>query len=189
MTRVERYLAHLDRLSGGVEPLFLPVPQPDDQPHRIVTIVYRDLPEPSMLTSLTYGLSLASHPEWTLGRPELCLSVRSDDLRWAHAVGHLAATLVHDCPFSYGDTIDVGEPVAGDTRMTAFVVFAPAVLDRADYLDVLAAPRGADPEDVVNIAGLYPIHDSERRFIHAHGLEAFWQLDWDPFDPGRPPVA
>ncbi len=59
--------------------------------------------------------------------------------------------------------------------MTAFVVFAPAVLHKADYL-------GIDVGDSmpVNVAGLYPIHESQRRFIKAKGLEAFWGLDWDP---------
>ncbi|HYD51455.1 MAG TPA: suppressor of fused domain protein [Gemmatimonadaceae bacterium] len=182
-------MAHLDRLSGGVEPRFFPVDQPAGTSPKITSIVYRDLPEPGMLTGLTYGLSLAHHREWKLGRPELCISVRSDDERWAFAIAQLANALIHDCPFTYGDTINFGEPIAGDTTMTAFIVFAPAVLDRADFLNVLGAPHGAGPQDVINITGMYPIHDSERRFIHAHGLEDFWRLDWDPFDPGRPAVV
>ena len=183
---MEKYLAWLDRLTEGAEPVFHRVETAGGAAHQITVIVYHDVPERGMLTGLTYGLSLAGHPEWRQGRPELCISVTSEDERWALAVGYLASTLVHDCPFAYGDTINVGEPIAGDTAMTAFVVFAPAVLDREDFLNVLDAPDGAGPEDVVNIAGLYPIHDSERRFIHSHGLEAFWSLDWDPFAPGRP---
>jgi hypothetical protein len=188
-TRVERYLAHLDRVSGGVEPRFYPVDHQAGGLHKITNIIYRDLPEPGMLTGLTYGLSTADHDEWRLGRPELCISMASEDERWAQAIGYLASSLVHDCPFAYGDTIDFGEPIATDSTMTAFVVFAPAVLERADYLNVLGAPEGADPQDVINIAGMYPIHDSERLFIRAEGLERFWQLNWDPFDPARPAVV
>ena len=184
-TRVERYLAHLDRLSGGVEPRFYPVDLPGGGPHKITNIVYRDLPEPGMLTGLTYGLSTADNEQWRLGRPELCISMASEDEHWAHAVGYLASSLIHECSFAYGDTIDFGERIARDTTMTAFVVFAPVVMDRADYLNVLGAPEGADPQDVINIAGMYPIHDSERLFIKAEGLEKFWQLDWDPIDPAR----
>ncbi|MDF2092227.1 suppressor of fused domain protein [Knoellia sp. 3-2P3] len=179
-TRVEQYLAHLDRLSGGVEPRFYPLDRQAGGPHKVTNIIYRDVPEPGMLTGLTYGLSTADHEEWRVGRPELCISMASDDERWGHAIGYLASSLVHDCPFAYGDTIDFGEPIATDTTMTAFVVSAPAVMERADYLNVLGAPEGPGPQDVVNIAGMYPIHDSERLFIRAEGLERFWQRDWDP---------
>ncbi|MFD3613148.1 hypothetical protein ACFWXA_34850 [Streptomyces atroolivaceus] len=39
-------------------------------------IVYDDLPD-GPFTALTYGLSLAEHPDWQHGSPELCLSVNS----------------------------------------------------------------------------------------------------------------
>jgi hypothetical protein len=182
-TRVERYLEHLDRLSGGVEPKFFPIGSHDSGPS-VMSIVYNDLPEPGLLTSLTYGLSLAEHEEWTLGRPELCISIRSNDATWGQAVGYMASTLAGDCPFCYGDTINFGEPIAPGTRLSAFVVFAPLVLDKVDYLNVLR-----EPADVINVAGMYPIHDSECEFIHEEGLEAFWKLDWDLYDPLRDPVA
>lgn len=59
-------------------------------------------------------------------------------------------------------------------------MFAPAVLDRESYL-------GIDVGDSlpININGLYPIHDDERIWIAEHGLEAFWRLDWDPYDVRR----
>src|SRR5262245_42206572 len=104
-TRVERYLAHLDRMSGGREPAFFPVGSPGTVPN-VTSIVYRDLPETGLLTSLTYGLSLADHPEWKRGRPELCISIRSDDETWGLAIAHLASALAGECPFRYGDTID-----------------------------------------------------------------------------------
>ena len=113
-TRVERYLAHLDRLSGGVEPQFYPVDLPGGGPHKITNIVYRDLPEPGMLTGLTYGLSTADNEQWRLGRPELCISMASEDEHWAHAVGYLASSLIHECSFAYGDTIDFGQGNGGN---------------------------------------------------------------------------
>lgn len=47
--------------------------------------------------------------------------------------------------------------------MTAFVVFAPSVLDRADF-------TGVDVGDKlpINITGMYPIYDGERLWIHEH---------------------
>ena len=68
--------------------------------------------------------------------------------------------------------------------MTDFVVFAPISLDREAYV-------GLDVGDElpISIAGLYPVHESERRYVDAHGLEAFWQMDWDPYDTSRRPVV
>lgn len=183
-SRVERFLAHLDRLSGGAEPRFFPLGSTHPDLPGVTVIVYHDLPEPGMVTGITYGVSLASHPEWRHGKPELCVSVRSNDLRWPLALGHIAEIGRGTYPFCYGDTINFGEEITPGSAMTAFVIFAPAVLDRADY-------AGIDVGDLlpVNIAGLYPVHDAERRYIHAHGLKAFWDLDWDPYDTKRLPAA
>lgn len=187
-SRVERYLAHLEQLSGGAEAEYLRVGAHDDGPD-LSAIVYRDQPEPGLLTALTYGLSLGEHESWRLGRPELCISVRSDDAAWGLAIAHLASQLAGACPFQYGDTIDLGGPIVDGTRLSAFVVFAPSVLEREAYLDVLGAGEGAPPDQVINIAGMYPIHESERRYIRDEGLEAFWKQSWDPYDVQRQPAV
>ena len=59
-TPVERYLAHLDTLSGGLEPQFWPM---GEAPWRITALGYHDVPEDGMLLGLTYGLSLGRWPE------------------------------------------------------------------------------------------------------------------------------
>jgi len=181
---VDRYMAHLDELTGGVEPQFIPIESTRPDLKRVFALAYADLPEPGLLTAFTYGLSLADHPDWRLGRPELCLSVRSDDLAWAVATGHLADGLRGECPFSYGNTIAFGEPISDESKMTDFVVFAPIGLDREDAVGI-----DVGAELPLNIMGLYPIHQSERVYIDEHGLEPFWQLDWDPYDVTRGPVA
>jgi hypothetical protein len=183
-TRVELFLAHLDRLSGGVEPRFFPLRSTHPAMPGVTVIVYDDLPGPGMVTGVTYGVSVASPPAWRLGKPELCISVRCSDLSWPRAVGHIAETQRGTNPFRYGDTIIFGETIAPGSSVTAFAIFAPAVLGRPDYTGIDV--RNALP---VNIAGLYPIHESERRYLHAHGLKAFWDLDWDPYDTNRPPAA
>jgi hypothetical protein len=176
-SRAERYLAHIDALSGGVDPVF-------DRFDEVTVIRYHDLPKAGLLTGLTYGLSLGSHPEWRLGKPELCICVRSRDPAWAFALGQLAMGLRGACPFAYGDTINFNERVSEESDMTAFVVFAPAVLDRNDFTGI-----DVGDELPINIAGMYPIHEVERLWIHEHGLKAFWELDWDPGDVGRPPAV
>lgn len=181
---MERYLAHLDSLSGGIEPEFHPIETTKPPLKGVVAITYRSLPEPGLMTALTYGLSLAEHEEWRLGKPELCICVRSSDISWALAAAFLAEQLRGECPFRYGDTLGFGDRMSAESEMTAFVVFAPAVLDRESFLNIEVGD--ALP---INIAGLYPIYESERAFIRDQGLEAFWQLDWDPYDVTRRPVA
>jgi Suppressor of fused protein (SUFU) len=181
-SRVDRYLAHLDALSGGVEAEYTIWDSTRPGLPAVTSIVYRDLPQ-GLMTGLTYGLSLAEHEEWRVSKPELCISVRSDDPSWAIVAGNVAQTLRGRCPFCYGDTINFGE-ITPESPMTAFVVGPPAVLDRADYT---AIDVGDDRP--VSIAGLYPIHDVERRYIGEHGLDAFMRLGWDGYDVTRPPAV
>jgi hypothetical protein len=152
-------------------------------------LIYKDLPERGDLTALTYGLSLADHPDWRLGKPELCISVRSSDDAWALAAGCLAEGLQGSCPFCYGNTINFQEQVSPESQMTSFLVFAPAVLDRRDFTGIDVSPPGHDGHDIINIAGLYPIHEIERQYVDEHGLTAeFWDREWDPMDVSRPPT-
>lgn len=182
-SRVERYLAHLDALTGGVEPQFWPVESRHSDLPSVTAIGYRDLPEEGLFTGLTYGLSLAENALWQHGRPELCISVRSDDSAWMLAAAFLAEQLRGSCPFQYGDTLNFGEPVAAGSAMDGFVVFAPAVLDRD------SATIDVGDDHPLHVQGLYPVYSSEREFIRAHGLQAFWELDWDPYDVTRAPAA
>lgn len=185
-SRAERYLAHLDSLSGGIEPEFHRIePEPGGAP--VSVIVYPDTPEPGHFTAFTYGLSLADHPAWRFGRPELCVSVRSADIAWALVAGRLAARLRGRCPFTYGDLLDYGAPVSAESPMHAFVVFAPMILERADHVGIDVGD--GDPADQISIAQLYPVHPSELEYLTEHGLtEEFWQQEWDPFDVTRPPA-
>lgn len=152
----------------------------------IVVMIYRQMPD-ELTTSITYGLSRTGHPEWVHGKPELAISVRSDDDSWGLAIGYLAEKLRGEC-FRYGDTINFGTQISPESAMAAFLVFAPAVLDRAD-LRADVSLSGHEGHDIINIAGMYPIHDTERRFIQQNGLPAFIDLEWDPYDVTRPPAA
>jgi hypothetical protein len=70
-----------------------------------------------LLIGVTYGLSLTRRHSWQVSRPELSISVRSDDAAWVLAIAHLAEQLRLDCPYSYGDTINPGEPVAAGSSL------------------------------------------------------------------------
>jgi hypothetical protein len=183
-TRIERFLAHLDDVTGGSEPRFFPVATTHEGLSGVTAIVYPEMPEPGFLMAVTYGLSLAEHPQWVHAKPELCVCVESTDVNWAMAVAFIAEQLRGEAAFAYGETIDFGGPMSTESPMSSLVCFAPAVLEPADYL-------GIDVGDdlPINITGCYPLHDAEREYIATHGLEQFWEQDWDPFDINRAPAT
>jgi len=179
-TRVERYLHHLDSITGGVEPRFLPVPGPTGQP-RVTMLVYQELFAPGLITAFSYGLSLFEHPEWRQGKPELCITVQGDRTDATLAIGRIADGLGGSCPFSYGNVIRLGHPVEPGSGMSTIVVFAPVYLERSQYLNI-----DVGEDRPIGIAGCYPIHEAEAEHINTQGLQAFWSGDWDPFDLSRP---
>ena len=89
-TRIERFLAHLDALTEDIEPEFWPMESTKPGMKGLTAITYPNLPEPGFLTAVTYGLSLADHELWRHGKPELCISVRSADRKWAQAAAFIA---------------------------------------------------------------------------------------------------
>jgi hypothetical protein len=50
-------------------------------------------------------------------------------------------------------------------------------------------PPGREDSDVINLHGVYPIHESEAEYLGTHGLESFWRMDWDRHDVTRPPAV
>ena len=182
--RADRFLDHLNAIAGGRNPRIIGIESTKPGLPNVAVAVYDHVPEPGMVTGITYGLSIVDHELWTTTRPELCLTVATRDDLWMHILGELAERLRGDCPFVFGSTIDTGGPITDETELAAFVVFPPAVLDRADYEHVeVGDGRG------INIVGVYPIHPSERRFIDGHGVNEFWQLNWDPFDVTRASIV
>lgn len=186
ISRVERFLAHLDRVSGGMEPRFVRFDSTKPGMKSVTVMAYSDVPEPEYLTAITYGVSLAEHPEWTRSTAELVLSVKTTHADgWISALGHVAERFRGDCPFTYGDTVNCGEPIAPDTMMTAFVAFPALVLERKDYECIDVSPPGHEGHDLISVIGLVPIHGGERTFIHERGLEAFARLGFDAYDVTR----
>jgi hypothetical protein len=167
-TPVERYLQHLDAIFQ-TEPEFIKNESVIPGIAGVTSIVYKDIPEKGYITAFTYGLSLVKHPSWKLGRPELCISVKSTHNDWAEVAAFLANKLRGDCPFSYGQTINFWERISEDSEMDAFFIFAPSTLDTTDYLNI---DIGLDYK--ISIAGLYPMYSSELEIYEKIGLKEFW---------------
>ncbi|MFG3200044.1 suppressor of fused domain protein [Streptomyces sp. NPDC048208] len=186
--RAEKYLAHLDRLCGGAKAEFYSQESSSPALPGVTTLVHEGLSD-GMLNAFTYGVSLAEHPAWQERTPELHLSVRSKNVVWAEALSFIADGMRGTCAFAYGDTVDLGERVTPESEMTAFCVFAPALPDPAGYTGLDVSVAGHEGHDLIDIVGLYPLHDIEMRYLHEHGLEALWNRDWDPHDVRRRPAV
>mgnify|MGYP003606890248 CR=1 FL=1 len=170
LSPAEQYLNHLNRIFKK-EPLLFKEDSLEENLPGVTTIVYENVPEKGMITSFTYGLSLGNHPDWKNGRPELTLTVKSDNFSWARVSGYLANWLRNKCPFSYGDPINFQEKIADDSEMDGFLVFAPSIFkNKSDYdnLDI-----GANYK--IYIKGIYPIYSSEIEVMPKLGFEKFWK--------------
>jgi len=136
----------------------------------IAVLIYTNVPEADCLTGITYGLSLADHPEVRDGRPELAITVRPADPIWALRTGRMADVLRGRCPFSHG--LAIGGPSEPGLTMSSFVIAGPAFLHSDDVLPLDLAPAGSSGRDVVDLAGCYPIHPSERDRIVRDGFRS-----------------
>jgi hypothetical protein len=167
-TPPERYLDHLAKIIP-VEPQIFKNDSLQQGYPGVSSLIFPEYPEKGMMTAATYGLSVFPHPDWKLGRPELIISVDSSDMAWGQVVGHIGNSLRGSCPFSYGNTINFGEKPSTQSHMDAFLVFAPAVLKKEEYLNIdIGLPYK------INIAGLYPIYSSELAVIADMGLKNYW---------------
>ncbi len=167
-TPIEKYLNHLDKIFQQ-EPIFFTGEKDETGLLGVSVMMYKNIPEEGFVTGITYGLSLVDHPEWKLGKPELCISVESTDENWAKAASYIAGKLRGECPFYYGQTINFNGKICDDSEMDAFFVFAPSTLEKDDYLNI---DIGLNYK--INIAGLYPIYSSEIEVIDKIGLKDFW---------------
>ena len=180
MNNAETYLRHLESITGREEDIIRKVDSTDPNLPFVAVFSYRDWPRDGYITAFTFGLSAAEHPDWKLGRPELMISVESEEEVWGFAAGVLAEGLRGECPFCYGNTINFHAVVSeGESELDAFLVFSPPFLEceqMAVELDGFTC----------NISGLYPMFSSEITLYNEVGLEKFWKLPgWDPFDVRR----
>jgi hypothetical protein len=167
-----------------MEPKFYPLESTIRGAPQVVCMAYPEVPEPGHITGVTYGLSEVPHPEWRFGRPELVISVASTDVAWPLAIAEMADQLRGRCPFCYGNVIDFGAQVSDESEMSAFFVFTPSILEKSDFLDI---DVGGDKP--LNLAGMYPIYDSERAVFVELGLERFWHHpSFELYNVKRPKV-
>jgi hypothetical protein len=183
MSDAELYLKHLDQITDREEDVIRQSKSTDPGLPHVSVFVYKDWPELGFITGFTFGLSATKHPDWKLGRPELMISMQSEDEAWPFAIAYMAEQLRGKCPFSYGNKINFHDRISEETDLDAFLVFAPPHLEKVQMSVKLSQFK-------CNIVGMYPMFSSEFEMYDEIGIEKFWHLpDWDPMNPRRKPVA
>jgi hypothetical protein len=184
--RFARFVERASSIVGAQPDIHEVVPrEPGDS--EVFSLVFVDVPAPGLVTGVTYGLSLCQRLN---ARPvrELCTTMRSTDLAWPKVPAHTVAVLRGICPFDPGMVIGYKEPYVPPSGLSSLVLAStlpvPAL---ADGIDV--APPDADTDDLVQIVAAYPVYPSEREAVHAVGLGAVFDSDWDPYDPARAAVV
>jgi hypothetical protein len=185
----DRFARFVQRLSStmGAEPDIHQVVPRVSGDGEVFALVLVDVPEPGLVTGVTYGLSPWQRRN---ARPvrELCITMRSTDPAWPKVPARTVAVLRGMCPFDPGMVIGYKEPYVPPSGLSSLVLAStlpvPAL---ADGIDV--APPGADTDDLVEIVAAYPVYPSEREAVHAAGLGAVFDSDWDPYDPARAAVV
>jgi hypothetical protein len=179
-SNAELFVAHLQSVFGD-EDTICKADAPDGGPP-ISVFVYKNIPEEGMITGVTYGLSLCAFPAWRLSRPEMIVAVQSLDLGWPCAAGVFAADFRGKKPFCYGDVFTTDCPLAADTQMDGFLVFAQSILS-----EECVAVQLNDYK--VHFSQFYPIYKEELAVYKRIGLEAFWKHEgFDMYDVARKPI-
>ncbi|NUB44380.1 suppressor of fused domain protein [Fertoebacter nigrum] len=133
-------------------------------------------------------MSVPPHVEngWFWKRAELMIALPADwpvplsseDLAAAEDSFHPLATLKRTARYPHlaetaiapMQTVDFGEPLGPDTRMTAVLIWWP------DFLPADAATIKIGPDQVVNLYQVIPIHPDEREFAISAGSPALYDL-------------
>jgi hypothetical protein len=176
----ETYVKHLQNIFGEEDAIHKANAKDGGPP--IAIFVYQDIPEPGMITGVTYVLSLCPLPAWKLARPEMILSVASNLIDWPMAAATFTALFRGAKRFQYGDIFMTDDPLAPDTEMTGFLIFAQSILE-----DDVASLHLSKYK--IHFSQFYPIHKEEVAINDRIGLEAFWKhSDYDMYDVTRKPI-
>ncbi len=173
----ETFIEHLRTVFGNEDEVHKADAHDGGPP--VAVFVYHDIPEPGMITGVTYGLSLCDFPALKYSRPEMIVSVNSTNIDWPLAAATFVASFRGQKTFQYGDVFTTDVPVAADTSMNGFFVFAQSILND----DVVSIQLG---KYKIHFSQFYPIYKEEVDIYKRIGLEAFWKhKDSDMYDIRR----
>lgn len=150
----------------------------------VLTFSFLHFPRQELITGFTYGLSEAEHPQWGENRPELVITVRSEEESWVHATGYLTEWHREQHTFAPGSLFHYGKPIAADSDMDSFLIFEPATRDRESFAPVVL------PDRQISFLMVYPLYYGEVSLIQKIGIRKFMELpQYDFFDVNRPDLS
>ncbi|AZK44859.1 suppressor of fused domain protein [Paenibacillus lentus] len=180
-TSAELYIGKLEELFGEED--VIKKIDPSDGSSPVHVFFYYDLPEEGMLTVVTYGLSEGEFDEWKSAKPELILSLETQDESWGLAVAYFAAEFRGLKGFSYGDIFTLDTPIAKESEMTGFFTFATSILEKDDTSIKL-------PDKTIQLVGMYPIYKEEVDLLKRIGIKEFWHKEeYNIYSTNRPNLA
>jgi hypothetical protein len=179
-SNAELFIAHLESIFGQEDAIHKADAKDGGPP--VSVFVYKNVPEEGMITGVTYGLSLCTLPAWKLARPEMIVSVQSQDIGWPCAAATFVATFRGEKRFCYGDVFTTDAPLVADTQMDGFLIFAQSILPQEMVTVQMSGYT-------VHFSQFYPIYREELPVYEKIGLEAFWKhKGFDMYDISRKPI-
>ncbi|MBE0338710.1 suppressor of fused domain protein [Paenibacillus sp. 23TSA30-6] len=176
-TNAELYMNKLEGIFGQ-EDVIRKV-EPSDGSTPIHVFFYYDLPEEGMLTAVTYGLSDGEFIGWKNAKPELIISLETQDESWGLAAAYFAAEFRGVKTFSYADLFTLDEPISQESDMTGYFVFASAILEKEESVIEL-------PDKTIQLVGMYPLYKEEFDLMKRIGIKDFWHnKDYDIYSVSR----
>ncbi|MGG1650094.1 suppressor of fused domain protein [Paenibacillus sp. NRS-1780] len=180
-TNAELYMNKLEEMFGQED--FIRKVDPSDGSTPIHVFFYYDLPEEGMLTAVTYGLSDGKFAGWKNAKPELIISLETQDESWGLAAAYFAAEFRGVKGFSYADLFTLDEPISKESDMTGYFVFASAILEKEDSVIEL-------PNKTIQLVGMYPLYKEEFDLMKRIGIKEFWhKKDYSIYSVNRANLA
>lgn len=150
----------------------------------VFVFVFRDYPEPSLVTGFTSGLSAASHADWKDTKPELSLTVASDDAAWMQALAYLVDWNRAGHSFLPGSLFHYGRTISAESAMDSFLVFNLAISGDNEFRNIPI------DEDLITFYGVHPLHHDEVAMLQKVGIRKFMGLpEYRLFSTTRPDLS
>lgn len=173
---VERYKDHLESLMESKASVFRNK-SASKKLSTVYTLHFTGIPNSGLITVFSYGVSYRANRSAV----ELMLSVKSEDLNWVHALGFIGNHLREDCPFDIGQTIQFGQPITNESKISNFLIGEPSLL--------ASATIPIDRNTTANLVQLYPVHEAEINTIRRVGWQRFLQdAGHNIYDTKRSPI-
>jgi len=184
LTKAEQFVQYLTQIIGREPDQVVGTEADPTQSDMIYGIAFQNYPEAGLLTGFTYGLSVGQHPDWKDIRPELSITVASQDIDWIKALVYLLEWNRPAHAFLPGSLFHYGQAVAPDSAMDSFLVFNLAIGQGEQFRNIQL------DEEKVTLHGVHPLYHDEVAMLQKVGIRKFMGLpEYQLFSVTRPDLS